>query len=316
MRIAIYGAGAIGSLFGGLFARAGFNVVLIARRPTVQEVMARGLNLEGLVEDTVRPEARERLAAGDPADIVFLTVKARDVRAAGAAIGSALRNSVPVVALQNGLGIGEHLRDGLAAGGWPDPLSAIIRGTTSYGATLLGPGRVRYAGEGEIVISDRTIVPQAGDIVAETLEKAGLQVRRVADIGLEIWKKLLVNAAVNPVTADHGVENGRLLQEPLRGQAELLLREAQAVAAAEGYRFSNAEADRELWRVVRATAENRSSMLQDLDVGRLTEVDSISGALAALGEKDGIPMPATRRAVDRVHRREAEQGSAVPSQQG
>lgn len=316
MRIAVYGAGAIGSLFGGLLARAGFNVVLIARRPTVQEVMARGLHLEGRVEDTVRPEARERLSNGDPADLVFLTVKAGDVRAAGEAIGAALASSVPIVALQNGLGIGEQLRDGLAAAGWPDPLSAIVRGTTSYGATLLAPGRVRFAGEGEVVISDRTLVPRTGEIVAETLERAGLTVRRVEDIGLEIWKKLLVNAAVNPVTADHGVENGRLLEEPLRGQAEALLREAQAVAAAEGYRFSDAAADRELWRVVRATAENRSSMLQDLDRGRRTEVEAISGALVALGEKDGIPMPATRRALDRVHRREAERAASAAARQG
>jgi 2-dehydropantoate 2-reductase len=115
-----------------------------------------------------------------------------------------------------------------------------------------------------------------------------------------------VNAAINPITADQGIENGALLKEPWRGQAERLLREAQAAARAEGFDFSDEEADRELWRVVRATAQNRSSMLQDLDRGRPTEIEAISGEILAAGGRHGIDLPQTRRALQRIRRREAQ----------
>jgi 2-dehydropantoate 2-reductase len=142
------------------------------------------------------------------------------------------------------------------------------------------------------------------DGVATTFRAAGIPVRVEQDREREIWRKVLVNAAINPVTADHGIPNGRLLLDPYRGQALQLLDEALSVAQAEGVRFTDTDAQRELWRVVRATSDNRSSMLQDLDRGRRTEIDSISGAILDLGRQRGLSLPATDRIVQRIHSKE------------
>jgi 2-dehydropantoate 2-reductase len=310
VRVIVFGGGAIGSLFSAFLVRSNHSVLLVARPATVAAIREYGLRVEGRTELTFPVDAEVALPTGTKASLVLLTVKSGDVREAALSIARAFPTPLPVVALQNGLGVGELLREGLREGGWKNSVEWIVRGLNSYGATLLGPGRVRHAGDGEVVLPAHTIRPEVGALVARVLTESDVQVRRVDDMARELWRKALVNAAVNPVTADHGVPNGALLHEPLRGQAERLLREAQAAASADGYAFTDEEADLELWRVVRATAENRSSMLQDLDRGRTTEVDAISGAILASGLAHGLDLPDTRRALDRIHRREAERRAA------
>ena len=141
----------------------------------------------------------------------------------------------------------------------------------------------------------------AGARAFETLfREAGFSVRTVPAIEREVWRKALVNAAINPVTALHGVPNGDLASEPLRSEALALLDEAYRVAETEPFGLSLAEARRDFDQVVRATAENRSSMLQDLDRGRPTEIEAISGEILRLGEARGLRLPATRAIVERV----------------
>ncbi len=305
MRVLVIGAGAIGSLFGYLLARAGHAVVLVGRPAQVEALRQGGIRVEGLEEGTVSVDAVPEVPSGSSPDLVLLAVKAGDVRAAAHALARSVRGPVPVVALQNGVGIEAELAQGLVEGGWAEPDRWIVRAVNSYGATWLGPGRVRYAGAGELLLSSEGGPDTAAGRAADTFRSAGLEVRRVPEIRREVWRKLLVNAAINPVTADHGVVNGALRMDPLRGQALRLLREAQIVARAEGYEFSDEEAEAELWRVVRATAQNRSSMLQDIERGRPTEVAWISGALVAAGDRHHLDLPETRRALERVHRRES-----------
>ena len=308
MRVVVFGAGAVGGFLAARLSRAGHIVVVIGRAATVHAIAQDGLRLEGRTDGTFRLAASTDLRGVDRPDLLFLCVKGPDLAGAAASIARAFPDGVPVVALQNGLGIERQLAQALGAHGWTDAARWLVRGIHSYGLTLLGPGRVRHAGDGEVLlpIAWDSLPPELLQRVAEVLGSAGLLVRRVEAFDRELWRKALVNASVNPVTADHGVENGALLGEPLRGQAEHLLREAQAAAAAEGFVFPDAEADRELWRVVRATAQNRSSMLQDLDRGRRTEIETISGEILAAGARHGLDLPHTRRAIDRIHRREAE----------
>jgi 2-dehydropantoate 2-reductase len=269
VRIVVFGAGAVGSRFAAALARAGDSVLVVGRPAHVVAIAANGLVVDGEPGPPVRIEARSELPAGVRADVVLLTVKSYDVEVAGRAIANAFPHPVPVVALSNGLGIEAALAKGLAEGGWRSPGDWTIRGVHTVPARLVGPGHVAPTGSG-------------------------------------VWRKALVNAAINPVTADHGIPNGRLAEEPWRGQALGLLREALQAAAAEGYPFDPAESERAVFGVVRATAENRSSMLEDLEHGRPTEVEAISGALLAAGRRHGIPMPATERAIVRIHTREAE----------
>jgi 2-dehydropantoate 2-reductase len=113
----------------------------------------------------------------------------------------------------------------------------------------------------------------------------------------------VVNAAVNPVTALHGVANGRLLEPPYRDEALRLLDEAARTARAAGVAITDAEARIDLDRILGATSENRSSMLQDLDRGRPTEVDAILGEILRVGERHGLDLPATRAALAAIRER-------------
>jgi 2-dehydropantoate 2-reductase len=316
VRLVVVGAGAIGSLFAARLASHGEHPLLVGRPPEVDAIRARGLEVVDGASARFPVDARTHLPPRTPADLVVLAVKSFDARQAAMEVAQAVAPPTVVLALQNGLGVDEWVREGLTAGGWPADRGEVVQGVNSVPATLLRPGVVRAAGSGELVL------PEPGEglrldalrAFAKHLEGPTVTVRWTDHIQREVWRKLLVNAAINPVTADHRVVNGALLREPLRAQAEQLLREAQRAAALAGYPFTDDEADRELWKVVRATAENRSSMLQDLDRGRPTEVEAISGAVLAEGRRHGVELPATERALRRIRERAARGGSAGSGQ--
>jgi len=302
LRLVVFGAGAIGSLLGAYLDRSGQEVTLVGRPDHVQAIRARGLRVEGDLDGTFRPDAREELPAGIETDRVLLTVKAFDLSSASKLIAHRLKAAAPILALPNGLGTEEEILRGLREGGWTEPDRFLVRGINTIPATLVGPGVIRQAGHGEILLPEASGKPNADliELFERTLTRASLPVRHVKDFELEVWRKVLLNAAINPVTADHRIPNGRLLEDPWRGQALQLLREAQTVARLAGHSFPDDEVELDLWKVVRATASNRSSMLQDRERGRRTEIDAISGALVRIARAHGIDLPATERAVRRL----------------
>jgi len=315
VRLIFYGAGAVGSLLAARLAGT-VDVLLVGRTDHVREVRAHGLRVEGVGAGTFRMASVERLVRDEPCEGVVLTVKSFDLAEAGGDLGRAIRSPVPVLALENGLGIEAVLAAQLSASGWAEAGNWVIRGINSIPVTFVRPGVVRQTGEGEIVLPG-TAKGQPTRISLElhrALVTARIPVRIAPDFPREVWRKALVNAAINPVTADHGILNGQLVREPWRGQAEALLREAQAAARLAGFDFADAEADQDLWRVVRATAKNRSSMLQDLDRGRPTEIDAISGAILEEGRRHGIELPATARALARIREKAGRPLSRSPGQ--
>jgi 2-dehydropantoate 2-reductase len=316
VRIIVFGAGAVGSRFGAALARAGHDVVLVGRREHVAAISAVGLRVQGEDGEPVRAMAVERLRPPTSADVVLLTVKSYDVPAAGAALPGALDRPGPVLALPNGLGIEEALASGLAEGGWTNPDRWILRGVHTVPARLIGPGVVAKTGTGELVVGKNASLPDWPERLQTMFQAAGISARVTEDIRREVWRKAIVNAAINPVTADHGIPNGRLVEEPWRGQALALVREAVLAARAEGIDFEMVEAERTVFAVARATANNRSSMLEDLEHGRRTEIDAISGFLLATGRRYGIAMPATVRAIERIRTRERERAARGPGVSG
>lgn len=305
MRVLVFGAGAVGSLIGGRLALSGQEVTLVARPAHAGAIRSGGLHLEGRLPAVVHPGVLEELPRGTDADVVLLAVKSFDLATSAEAVARSLPGPRPTLTLQNGLGNGAATVDGLGRGGWRHPAEWVVVGINSVPATFAAPGIVRQAGEGEVLLgAPGPEVPSARvELFRSIFERAGLTVRVVPDIARELWRKLLVNAAINPVTADHGVLNGQLARDPWRGQALRLLHEALKVAAAEGQPFASEEAEADLWRVVRATAENRSSMLQDIERGRPTEIDAISGAILEAADRHGVSVPMTRRAVERIRAR-------------
>ncbi|MCI4358752.1 MAG: 2-dehydropantoate 2-reductase [Thermoplasmata archaeon] len=303
MRVLVFGAGATGSLLGALLFRGGIDVHLVARAAHARAIESDGLTVEGLDGGPFRIPCTESLPVGASFDRVLFTVKAGDIEGAGREIAGDLLHPAPLLSLQNGLGIRERTVRAVRAGGWGYAEKWVSRGIQILGALSVSPGRIRRtADREEILLGDSGVLGSLNGFDT-LLHRAGVSVRVVDSIEREEWRKAIVNAAVNPVTADHGVENGLLAEDPLRGQALSLLEEARRVAEAAGFPFSPEETERELFRVVRGSARNRSSMLQDLDVGRRTEIDSISGEILRIGTQHGIDLPYTRRIVERIRAR-------------
>ncbi len=281
MRVVVFGAGSLGSLVGGLLARE-HDVALVGRDPHVTTVRERGLRVVGRREFTVSPDAAT--AFDGRADLAVVTVKAHDVpAAAGALAGADVAAALP---LTNGLGAEETLADRLDA--------PVLAGTTTYGAVLREPGVVECTGEGTVTLGPLAGVTTGDDPaslaarVGDAFGDAGVDVAVESDMQGPLWTKLAVNAGVNPVTALAGVPNGALADGPAAALARKAAREAAAVAREADVDLPGDAAAAALAEVVATTADNASSMRQDVEAGRRTEVDAINGAVV---ERATAPVP-------------------------
>jgi len=186
------------------------------------------------------------------------------------------------VTLQNGLGNRETLARSLGS-------SRVALGMTTTGATLLGPGRVREGGEGIISIERH----QALGPIEEALRSATFNTNVVEDAQSLIWGKLVINAAINPLTAILRVPNGKLLElASAREMMKALAMEVSQVAAAENVALPFPDPAAAAEDVARRTATNHSSMLQDVLRGAPTEIDAICGAVVKIGQTHGVETPA------------------------
>lgn len=315
--ILIAGAGALGSVVGGLLAAAGREVTLLGRRAHLDAVGARGLVIEGLF-GTHR--VRGLVCATDPRELrgpyaaILLTVKAYDTAATAAAVSPLLAPEGMLLSLQNGLG---NLEAAAAAVGAARVLGARV----IFGAELVEPGRARVTVYAEPVLvgsPDPTDARRRAAAVAwaSALAAAGVPAEASETIVAELWAKVLYNAALNPLGALLGLPYGALPADPdTRAVMDAVIAEAFAVAGAEevALRWPDAAAYREAFygRLVPATAGHRSSMLQDIERGRPTEIDAINGWVAARGTAHGVPVPLnttlTRLVRARARRRPEEQ---------
>ncbi|PSP36378.1 2-dehydropantoate 2-reductase [Halobacteriales archaeon QH_10_70_21] len=279
MDVVVFGAGSLGSLVGGLLARE-HDVTLVGREPHVSAVRERGLRIEGELEATVRPAART--AAPASADLALVCVKAFDTPAAADALADV--DSGVCCSLQNGMGNEAVLAERVDA--------AVLAGTCTYGAMRPEPGVVRCTGVGEVVVGARGGGPSAtADRVGAAFEAAGLETTVAGDMPRRLWEKLAVNAGINATTALARVDNGALLEGDAGAVATDAAREVARVAGAEGVELSAAAAAAALERVADATAANTSSMRQDVQADRRTEVDAIGGYVTERAREHGLDVP-------------------------
>ncbi|WP_025323561.1 ketopantoate reductase family protein [Deferrisoma camini] len=292
MKTAIIGAGAMGCLFGAHLARAGVDVTLIdIDADEVATLRARGVRLhqDGRVSDVAVAALTDPAEAG-PADLVIVFVKAHQTRSVLPGLPPLLGPETRVLTLQNGLGAADVLAEAV-------PPDRLLVGVTAQGATQLGRGEVRHGGRGETLLGPYRPGPDRfAQRAAAMLTGAGLPARAVADPWPPVWKKLAVNCAINPVTALTGIRNGPVAAwDPARELAADAAREAAAVARAEGVDLGDPEdLVGFVTAVARATAENRSSMGQDVDRRAPTEIEFICGAVVRRGEARGVPTPVNR----------------------
>ncbi|MEW6274616.1 MAG: 2-dehydropantoate 2-reductase [Bacillota bacterium] len=288
MKIAVLGAGAMGSLYGALLTGAGEEVWLVdVWAEHVAVINREGLSLLFGEEERVFgvPATTDPAAAG-PADLVLVFVKAYATEEAMRGALPLIGEKTAVITLQNGVGNVEQLR--AVVGG-----ERVLAGSSTFGANVLGPGRVRVAGLGETALGElngeRT--PRL-ERIAAVFSRAGLRPVLTDNIQGVLWTKLLVNVGINPLTALCRVNNGRLLEVPeLTLLLERAVEEALAVARKKGIRPVVDDPLAYVKEVARATGANISSMRQDVERGRRTEIDVISGAVVREGAALGVPTP-------------------------
>jgi 2-dehydropantoate 2-reductase len=234
------------------------------------------------VADSAQECARSRYA--------LVLVKSWQTHRAALQLAECLSERGLALTLQNGLGNRELLAQFLGK-------RRVALGVATSGATLLGPGRVRSGGEGVISLNDH---PRLAPIT-RMLFRAGFRVETAPDATALLWGKLVINAAINPLTALLGVPNGELLsRESTRSLLRAAACEAAAVAIAQGIRLPFPDPAAAAESIAYRTANNRSSMLQDVQRGAPTEIDAICGAIVQAGEKTGVQTPINRDLFHRI----------------
>jgi 2-dehydropantoate 2-reductase len=302
MRVVILGTGALGCVFAARLAAVGQNGILphTAESRYFGEVWMLGTWAEGIAavqQDGIRlrePDGTRWCvhvrATTDPtqvpaADFVLLLVKSYQTGRAAAWAARVLKPDGLAVTLQNGLDNGPKLTAAVGA----DRAAVGVNYTC---ATLIGPGETHHTARMPNYIGVTPATAARVATLARLLTAAGLETRVTEAIEGMIWGKALANVAINPLTALWRVPNGALLATPGRlALLSVLVEEAAAVARARGIVLPFADPFAHVEQVCRGTAPNRSSMLQDVERGRPTEIDSLNGVIVAEGKRLGVPTP-------------------------
>jgi 2-dehydropantoate 2-reductase len=289
--VAVMGAGAVGSFYGAMLARAGHAVTLIARTAHVQAIQRDGLQLDMAQRiERIELTASDEVAALAGAQLVLCCVKSTDTEAAARQMAPHLGADAVLMSLQNGV-------ENAAT------LARIVRcrvvPTVVYVATAMPqPGRVQHFGRGDLVIGampgDDGAAPVLQSLV-ELFASAQVPVRIVADVAAELWAKLLVNCAYNAVSALVQLPYARLAALPavVELQADIV-REVIDVAAASGVTLSLPDSLAAVQRIASAMPAQLSSTAQDLARHKPSEIDHLNGYIARRGAELGIHTPVNR----------------------
>ncbi len=296
MRVTVLGSGALGCLFAALLADIAEVTVLAHSAASVEAVRYQGgirlAEAEG--ERLVPVRVTQDPAAVPPAPLALVLVKAYGTAWAAGMAARVLAPGGLALTLQNGLGAREVLAETLGP-------ARVWQGVTAQGATLLHPGQVYHAGRGPTHLETRPDIATLALEVTRLFRAAGLETRLTPDATGLLWGKLVVNAGINALTGLLRVPNGALAADPAALRVmSVVVAEAVEVAQAKGITLPFDDAMARVVDVCRATAANRSSMLQDVLNGRPTEVEYINGAIAAAARAAGLGAPANQMLVDLI----------------
>lgn len=289
--VAVVGAGAVGCYYGGMLARAGASVTLVGRAVHVDAMRRDGLLLEiGGQRQRVAVAAATDSAAVAGAGLVLVCVKSGDTEAAAAALAPHLARDAVVVSLQNGVDNARRMRPLLAA----EVLACVVY----VGCEMAGPGHVRHMGRGELVIGGEpgaAAGTRAAREVAPLFVRAGVPCTVSADIDADLWGKLIVNCAYNPLSALTRLQYGPMTASPWsRAVMPEVVAEAIAVAHADGVRLPTAGLLERVLALGASMPGQISSTAQDIGHGKPTEIDALNGYVARRGEALGVPTPVNR----------------------
>jgi 2-dehydropantoate 2-reductase len=291
MRILIAGTGGVGGYFGACLARAGHDVVFLARGANLAALATTGITVESIDGDfhVSRITAVEDVAGLEPFGLVLVTVKSYDTTAIARAIAPVVAEDTAVLSLQNGIE-----NETLLA--WLLDLPPLMGAMTEIGAERTAPGVVRHVAEGTIFFGEMNgHESPRGRALAELFTAAGVRHRLSLEIPLLLWSKLMWNAAHNAVTAITHTTAAEAARLPATADVlRAAMQEVVAVARAQGILLDPARIETVLAFSRDHLDTLRTSMLQDLERGRRLEYDAINGAVVRFGEAVGVPTPVNR----------------------
>jgi 2-dehydropantoate 2-reductase len=283
MKIAVMGAGAVGCYYGGMLARAGHEVVLIARPMHVDAIRRDGLFMDTQsFQEHVPLQASTEVRAMQGARVVLCCVKSTDTESAATEMAPFLGPDAVVLSLQNGVDNAERLQAQLER----EVLPAVV-----YVATeMAGPGHVKHHGRGELVIGPSA----ASEELVALFALAGVTVQISDNVAGALWAKLILNCAYNALSAITQLPYGRVVQgEGVEGVMRDVVQECLAVAKGAGVTVPG-----DVWDAVERIAQTMpaqfSSTAQDLGRGKRSEIDHLNGYVLRKGAVLGIATPVNR----------------------
>ena len=269
MKFIIYGAGALGSLFGGLLSKC-HDVLLVGRKEHMNAISKRGLRIEGITNEIFYPNVEWD---GSDYDLMILTVKAYDTEKS---MEQAIKKFgvMPVLSLQNGLGNEDIIAKFVGN-------ENTIGGVTNHGVTFVSSGRIKHAGKGITIIGGKNDMVEK---IANAFNKCGIETKISKNIKEEIWRKTIINSAINSLTTILKCKNGELIK--YKNLIKKICNEGAKVAKMEGYSIN--DAFEKTMDVIINTKNNYSSMLQDIMNKKRTEINEINGEISRIAKLHGM----------------------------
>jgi 2-dehydropantoate 2-reductase len=283
LKVAVMGAGAVGCYYGGMLARAGHDVVLVARPKHVAAIERDGLRLQALsFDEPVRLKASMEASAVQGADVVLFSVKSSDTEAAGRLMQPFLRADALVICLQNGVDNAERLRAVL-------PGQTVAAAVVYVATEMAGPGHVKHHGRGDLVIE-----PTGTAGVVPALIAAGVPMEVSNNVRGALWAKLILNCAYNAVSAIAQWPYGKTVAGVgITDVMRDVVAECLAVAQAEGVQVAG-DVQAAVDKLAGSMPTQLSSTAQDLARGKPTEIDHLNGLIVRRGQALGVATPANR----------------------
>jgi 2-dehydropantoate 2-reductase len=289
MKIAIIGAGGVGGYYAGVLARAGHDVRVLARGDNLATIAEQGLHVDmpegGFTVPVRASDDASRLLGADAAIIAVKSYSLESIAPAARAFAAAGAFLVPLL---NGV----DAADRLAAAGVPEP--SLLGGLTYISAVRSAPGRFqRRSPFARVIVGELAgAVSERAERLAGALRDAGVDARADADVMVELWRKLIFLASIagacGLARADIGsVRDARLGLDVLRRAVD----EGVAVARARGVALPEDQAQQTMAQIAEFPAAVKPSLVLDVEAGRTTEIDVLSGAIAAMGRAAGIATP-------------------------
>ncbi len=287
-KVAVMGAGAVGCYYGGMLARAGHEVVLIARPQHVEAITRDGLRMQTTsFDERVALTASSEPSAVQGAQLVLCCVKSTDTESVGALLRPYLAPDALVLTLQNGVDNADRLRTVLTG-------TAVAAAVVYVATEMVGAGHVKHHGRGELVIEPAASSSISSEAVAQALIAAGVPTEISSNVRGALWAKLILNCAYNAVSAITQLPYGKTVAgEGIKDVMRDVVAECLAVAQAEGVQVAG-DVPAAVAKLADSMPNQYSSTAQDLARGKRSEIDYLNGLIVKRGEALGVATPANR----------------------